>query len=223
LLTENTLALINVWLLGLEGLAAILAGFGIVWESKGGGEDFTKVAHATVLGSVVAETIFMLLLFASEEYTTGLQREKIISLETRLAPRSLTDDTKGKLASDLKSYAGQKFTFVVMPSPEAITFMLQIGDLLEKAGWKWVPNTQGGIAYPFGGKPNAAIDFAIFDLQIGIFPADISKLKQPAGALQMALFKNAGLEIPIVSINPAPNEPLPNMPETLLVVVGGKR
>jgi hypothetical protein len=74
------------------------------------------------------------------------ERERLarIKIEEKLAPRSLGQKQQGRIASELKTFAGQEFDVFThrLDDPEAVNFSVQLVDILRAAGW--VRNGKGG-------------------------------------------------------------------------------
>lgn len=79
---------VSVYLLVGSVLATIAVGLGIIWEH--GPPDVQAGANRFVIGGIIVETLCTVLLFAYDANIIGAQNDKIIGLETRIAPRILT-------------------------------------------------------------------------------------------------------------------------------------
>jgi hypothetical protein len=123
-----------------EIFAAFCLGVGIIWESdKYKGDEIKKVAFLLVMLGVVFETIFSVLLFASEEKISEIQKSKIIELERKLAPRTL-EPWQRQMLVDLLSPA-PKGRVIIKPNfvdMEATVFANQITQALIEAGFQGV-------------------------------------------------------------------------------------
>jgi hypothetical protein len=140
LLSEEFLSAINLYILQGEIFAAFCLGVGIIWESdKYKGDEIKKVAFLLVMLGVVFETIFSVLLFASEEKISEIQKSKIIELERKLAPRTL-EPWQRQMLVDLLSPA-PKGRVIIKPNfvdMEATVFANQITQALIEAGFQGV-------------------------------------------------------------------------------------
>ncbi len=115
-------------------LATIAVGCGIVWEH--GPEDVRKVADKLVLWGIVAETLFSVALFTVDGGISDVQQSKIITLETRLAPRIITGEQDRRISEELKRFAGTKFEIVTYGrDTEVGRFSKQLESSLTRSGW----------------------------------------------------------------------------------------
>jgi len=163
----DTLAILNSWLLVGAGVAAIVASFGIVWETQNNGEEFAKIAHRCVIMGVALETLFSLALFMSEERIASVQRGQIISLEEKLSPRSLTATQQADITEKVMEFSGVPFDFSLQPGAEPFALMEQIGASLKAAGWNRQPWQGTPIVFTPPGQPNAGmVAFAGLEIQI---------------------------------------------------------
>lgn len=138
LFSEDFLSAANPYLLQGEIAAAVLLGIGIVYESAKYPETVHRLAYWYVILGVVFETVFSAALFFSEETVGSLQREQIIALETRLAPRRIFPDNAVSIVNNLGKYAGVSFSFIMeSPTEESWQLREDIKDVLLKAGWKF--------------------------------------------------------------------------------------
>jgi hypothetical protein len=100
-------ALSSGWLLFGDLLATVAVGIGVILEVPENPTFRQKLAIALVAGGVVVETICSLALFLSAEAVSQRQRDKIISLETRLAPRWLTSQQQAALEMRFARFEGK--------------------------------------------------------------------------------------------------------------------
>jgi hypothetical protein len=76
------------------------------------------------------------LLFASEERIGYLQRDHIISLQTRLAARTLSFDQEEDIKRRVEQFLEQKFQIIpYWKNTESRAIPGYIGVILENAGW----------------------------------------------------------------------------------------
>jgi hypothetical protein len=141
--SANTTFVAHVYLLAGDVLATWAVGAGILWE----GEAITvshDVAKRLVLWGVILETLCSIALFAFDEgishgqqVVIEEQKDKIIALETKLAPRTLTSQQQQEIAEYLTPHAnGTRINLSVYPSDaEGQRFALQIGSVLQAAGF----------------------------------------------------------------------------------------
>jgi hypothetical protein len=144
---------------------AVLASFavaaGIVLESP-----HWSIANALVIGGVAIEAVCTLLLFGFDEGISGAQQAKIVTLETRLAFRSLSDEQFNDLIQQLKPSSGQHFDIVTYwKNPEAKAITGRIYDTLTKAGWiydkpelaEFILGVETGVSVAFDKRNESAV------------------------------------------------------------------
>jgi hypothetical protein len=140
--TDRVALLVHGYLLTLSVLATVCCIRGILWEVSGplNVHDF---ARKLVIWGVSFEAIFTIALFMFDEGISGVQqatierqRAEIISLERRLAARSLSDEQVADVAAQLKPFAGQHFDIVTYwRNPESLVIANRIYEALLKADW----------------------------------------------------------------------------------------
>jgi hypothetical protein len=109
--SEDFLSSLNPYLLQFEVASALLLGIGIVYEAPEYPESVHKTAFWLVVIGVFFETVFSILLFASEEQiassqrgTINLQQANITALEEKLAARSLGKSEIGRMVAALNRF-----------------------------------------------------------------------------------------------------------------------
>jgi hypothetical protein len=119
------------YLLLLDAFATIVVVKGILWETKGP-RSVHDVAHRLVVWGVAAETLIILALFWFDERISHDQSDKIIGLETRIAPRVLT----AKQYDVIQTLRGKVWAVSVVSSPdvEPALFSAQLQEALIEAG-----------------------------------------------------------------------------------------
>ena len=80
----------HIILLSVTVLASFAVAAGIIFESPKYSETIHRVATRLVIGGVAVEAVCTIFLFVFDEGISNAQQSKIIALEMRLAPRSLT-------------------------------------------------------------------------------------------------------------------------------------
>jgi hypothetical protein len=123
-------------LLAITVLASFAVAAGIIFESPKYPASVHRVATWCVIVGVGIEAICTITLFVFDEGISGKQQEKIIALETKLAPRSLSDSEVAELAKILEPFSGQEFT-IASYGGEPAQLWARIRGILEKARWKW--------------------------------------------------------------------------------------
>jgi hypothetical protein len=110
-----------------------LVGLGVVLEAP----KIISIPVAAVFVGVVFEAACTLLLFGFDEGISSAQLSKIISLETKLAPRFLSKPQADALIATAKRFPGQQYALSVAPGAEPLALLCQLhGILQEYAGWK---------------------------------------------------------------------------------------
>lgn len=138
---------------------------GVYWE----GEQFPKEKQQRgwrlLISSLAVDTLFTILIFGTDGWIGAIQRSEIIALETRLAPRMLSDAQVAEIAKALALFAGQEFDIVTYwEAKEPSALANRIYEALTSAEWKYIkPQTgeflMGGIegvqiwSHPDADKP----------------------------------------------------------------------
>jgi hypothetical protein len=126
-------------LIGVTLLGSAAVTWGLIRES----ERFWTLTNLLIVGGVIIEAICTILLFGFDEGISNAQQSKIIGLETRIAPRVLTEDQYAAI----QALRGKVDTVFVLSSPdsEPATFSAQLQQALVDAGVnvKPVPATAG--------------------------------------------------------------------------------
>ena len=140
----------HVVLLSVSVIASIAVGVGIIFERPKYSAAIHRVAFWLIVAGIAVEAICTIFLFVFDEGISGTQqskievqqaviehqRDEIISLERRLAARSLSKEQFARLVTRLKPYAGQHFDIVTYwKNPESLGITNQIYDALIGAGW----------------------------------------------------------------------------------------
>jgi hypothetical protein len=225
LLSEAFLSALNPYLLQAEIAAAVLLGIGIVYESNKYPTSVHESAFWFVVIGVVLETIFSVLLFASEERIGSLQRDtieaqntQIIALENRLAPRILSADAQREIVGKIKDITGISFAVAINPASEPISFALQLGGTLENV-WTWAPfHPASGISTSFNDKPPMFENQSMRGLLIAV-PDEAGenlKLEMAASVSRDVIRSSTGFNVDKIRIRLAP------MQDTLGILVGTK-
>jgi hypothetical protein len=188
------------WLIGVCIAGSLAVGFGILLESWPPKSLKAKIAMGLVIGGVVVEALFTILLFvfdegisSSQQKVISAQQSKIIALETRLAPRIISEAQKLELIAKLKSFdGGLEFDAAVeIHDNEQVQLLSSLMDILTKAAWKQIDwaYAAGGITYKLGsgaGSPSIG-DVASYDVEIQVRKESLDRLKPAAETLALAL------------------------------------
>lgn len=118
---------------------------GVYWENEKFPKEKQHRGWILLICSLAADTFFTIMVFGIEGWIGHIQRNEIIALETRLAPRILNDALYSQAVEFLHEFAGTPYDFSVNPSPETMTLVDQIIRLLDAAGWKRVEYPNPGV------------------------------------------------------------------------------
>jgi hypothetical protein len=133
----------HVVLLSVSIFAAFTVGAGILLESPKYSAAIHKLATWMVLGGIAVESLCTVLLFVFDERVSARQdsiisgqNKEIISLQKRLAARTLSDDQLEGIANKLRPFGVQHFDIVAYwKNPESLLLANRIYEAIIKAGW----------------------------------------------------------------------------------------
>lgn len=101
-----------------------------------------KCAKGAVIIGVMGELLADAGIFAAGDRVEELANAKIIALETKLAPRSLSNAEIAEVSDALRKFSGQQFT-IGSYGGEPAMIAARVKTALEGAGWKFfVPENQ---------------------------------------------------------------------------------
>ena len=188
LFSEPVLSTLNPFLLQAEIASAVLLGIGIIFESDKYPAKVKERAFWFVMWGVIFETIFSIVLFSSEERISGVQRSKIIWLETCLAARSLFPAQQEHIAGKLRPFLGTPFDGAIGPKgdPEPMLLMHSIGSALLLAGWKPIPSPGNTETYVDPSLASIGLT-SVTNVIIDVHPDHWAKFGAAATALAKAL------------------------------------
>jgi hypothetical protein len=126
----------HVILLSVSVVASFAVGAGIIFEAPKYSEFVHRVAIGLIIAGVVIEAACTIFLFVFDEGISSAQQSKIIALETKLAPRTLSDSEVAEIAATLHRFSAPEFT-IGSYGGEAAALAARLRTLLEKAGWAW--------------------------------------------------------------------------------------
>jgi hypothetical protein len=126
----------HVFLLSVSVLASVAVGGGIILERPKYSAAVHRVAFWLIVGGVIFEAICTIFLFVFDEGISASQQSKIIALETKLAPRTLSEAEVVEVAGTLKQFGGQEFT-IASYGGEPAMLAGRLRNVFEIAGWKW--------------------------------------------------------------------------------------
>lgn len=129
------------WLILAVIIGGAAVGIGIIWEAARSGHLWTLPTAFVFLG-VVIEAVATIILFEFDEGISRTQQSKIerqnaeiIALDTKLAPRELTDKQLEALTGAVKQFAPQQYTLSIAVGSEPAALVCKIDAALKKAGW----------------------------------------------------------------------------------------
>lgn len=183
---------INVWLLWFEVGSAFSCAIGIAYETVDLGKRAQHHAVWVVVVAAFAEAVFAVLLFVSDGQISKLQRDQIVALETRLAPRTLSAAALNRIAMKLKPFDGVAFDVAIDPVVE-VDFMFAVMGSIASANWKRIPFPGSNSVFPNG------VGFIVTHpgLQIRIDESRHDKFGAAAIALSDA-FSREGFSAPLI-------------------------
>ena len=111
-----------------------------------------------MIGGIIVETLCSALLFVWDANFIGEQNDKIIALETRLAPRDLSPEQQSTIARAVNEFSGTLFDLAATHEKEPLNLLDEIEVSLIKARWVEVPWTGADVTRP--GKPNVGTAIA---------------------------------------------------------------
>lgn len=119
----------HVVLLSVSVLASVAVAVGIIFERPKYSSSIHRVAFWLIVGGVAIEALCTIFLFVFDEGISGAQQSKIIALETKLAPRTLTNEESATLVEKLKRFSPQQYALSVAAGEEPVA-LLCVLDLL---------------------------------------------------------------------------------------------
>jgi hypothetical protein len=123
----------------------LAVGIGIVWEAARAGHLRDAPTVLIIIG-VVIEAAATVILFEFDEGISHSQNETIIALETRIAPRHITEEQQAIVAKALRDFPSPEFDLCVTPGVEE-DFVTELRETLVAGGWK-IRNFGGKLATP---------------------------------------------------------------------------
>ena len=198
---------------------------GVLLEGKRFSEAINDIGWRLLVGCLALETLFTVAIFVADAEIANRQRAEIISLETYLTPRVLTDKQNAEIVEKISSPSVKIAPFQIeyafsAVNEEEINLAVALSEkVFVKAGWKWIdwPSAPGevGTYLPYAKKRISNIPFS--GIQIRVFN---SKLSDVAKTLVFAL-REAGLDNVRIDAGDVPVEN-PSMPGLIEVMIGQK-
>ena len=204
----------HVILLSAAIAASFAVAIGIVLENPK-----WSSANALVIGGVAIEAVCTLLLFGFDEGISGAQQSVIIALETKLAPRVLSDEQQAALLAAVKPFSGQQYHLSVAIGSEPAAFACVVHARLKEAGWK--PSAPSGLlqTHPCenGIDLGDEIDINVSSGFRAIFRGDATPAVRNAAVALAATLAHDGIEA-----EPGFNNITVSDPTMIAVVIGAK-
>jgi len=136
-----------------------------------------------LVSSLALDVIFTGLIFAADARISQEQRSEIISLQKRLAARTLLDNQIAGIAEKLKEYSGQEYEIIAFwNNKESVALMNRMISALDLAQWKQIKPDSPGLLLP-----------GLIGVQVWVRPPTSEKTVGAARALVSAL-KGEALE-----------------------------
>jgi hypothetical protein len=136
---------IKWWLfVPLYVVSAIGVVFGVYWENDKFPDAKKHRGWRLLLWSLSAEIMLSVLIFATDGWIGKLQKDEILSLEMKLAPRVLTSQQKSLIAEKIQSSFKPAFAFSAT-NEEEINLAISLSGIFERAGWQWIDWPEDGI------------------------------------------------------------------------------
>jgi hypothetical protein len=212
-------ALLNVlesakWVfVGLYVLSTIGVTVGVYWE----GDQFDKAKQhrgwMLLICALAADTFFTIMVFGIEGWVGHIQRNEIIALETRIAPRFISVDARNRIIEKMKHVKSQEyFGLVASDVSDAWDIWREIALSLDTAGWKRLPPT--GLSASQDGPP-AGIPIAPLAGVMILFSANSPADLQSAGKALSDAIEAEGIAS---GAGPA----LVDRPEAISIIIGTK-
>jgi len=121
---------------GAYVIATIGVTLGVYWEGAQFSKARQEFGNKVLIVSLAADTLFTIFVFGIDGWIGQIQRSEIITLENRVAARSLSDAQFADIAKRLAPLKGQQFHIVTYwKNPEALDISNRIYAALVKAGW----------------------------------------------------------------------------------------
>jgi hypothetical protein len=133
-------------LIGINIFGTIICGSGIIWESAPEGSKRKRVATRLVILGIALECVSTISLLEYDESISRGQRDKIIELETRIAPRHIDKDQQSIIANALRGFPAPEFDLCITPGVEE-DFITELRETLVAGGWT-IRNFGGKLATP---------------------------------------------------------------------------
>ncbi len=109
---------------------------GVYLEGDRFAESTKKIGWKILVIALAAEAAFAAILVVVDSEMSRRQKGEIIALETKLAPRTLSNEEAAQLAALLRQFGAQEFT-IGSYGGEAASLAGRLKAVLEKADWKW--------------------------------------------------------------------------------------
>ena len=116
-------------------IAGITVGAGIIFEGKNYSERTHRIAVWLVIVGVAVRSFCTIVLFVGDEALSGAQQDKIITLETKIAPRNLSIEQMQAIANAIQPFNGMHFDLSVTQEIEPLRLLDKVEDAITLGGW----------------------------------------------------------------------------------------
>lgn len=113
---------------------------GVYWERDSFPDDVQEYGWDVLVKSLAIELLCGTMIFAIDGRVSHIQRDEIIALETKLAPRELSEKQQADLVAAIKRFSGQKYEISVAVGSESSAFLCVLDKNLRAAGWVRQPS-----------------------------------------------------------------------------------
>lgn len=164
-------------------LSTIGVTIGVHWENDKFPKSKQRLGHRVLVWALIGDTLFTIFIFAVEGWVGVIQRDEIVSLNKKLAPRELSDEQIAAMAKALLPYAGQKYLGAVAPGvADGCLLWGRINKALVRAEWKQIPS-----AFPFCAPGAEASGLPLVGITLFSQPSRDAKTAAATDALVAAL------------------------------------
>jgi hypothetical protein len=175
----------HVILLGGSIIAEFAVAIGIILESPKEKTFRERLGMVLVLGGVSIGAILTISLFVFDEGISRGQQDKIILLETRIAPREINDDEAKIISASLKGFPGTRFDLSMQTEIEPMRLTDRIEDILIASGWVEQPDRSPSSKFNRMNRSLVGIR-TVAGVWV-TYPADDQNLTKAGGMLVWAL------------------------------------
>jgi hypothetical protein len=155
-----------------------------------------SIGPILVVAGIAGELLF-------HHQTNKLQRDTIIDLTARIAPREISSERQSKIIASLTNLPKPSFAFAIEPAPEPTHLMFEMAKILQAAGWKWTNcsvasvNTSlcGSLGYKLSNGVNIGTVFWISDIDINVPESRKKEWAPSVFMMELQLVKIPGFKV----------------------------